>query len=221
MSLFLSLKSFLKRRYKLPLKVTDNVLVLGSGPGSSIPSMFDGSWTLITINASQAAIAGDITPDFTLVGTSTLRNKPANREAKAALRGRKTRTLILFDRGKLIDNQRLKLLGLGYSYDRVVFVSTTDRLGWIRGATGADLGDKPSNGIAAAFLCASLGAKRILMTGFSLTKEGHAYNEKNRERAHVQGDRMALHMALMRGMPILTNQSDFAGEAGVPYFDAD
>ncbi len=135
------------------------------------------------------------------------------------MRGRKTRTLLLFDRGKLIDNQRLKLLMLGYSYDRVVFISTADRIDWIRDATGIEPVDKPSNGVAAAFLCASLGAKKIVMTGFSLTKEGHAYNTKNRERAHVAGDREALKLAVSRNVPIVTNQNDFSAESGVPLLE--
>ncbi len=220
MSFLASLSSFLLRRSLLPLEFEANVLILGAGPGSFIPSSFNEKWSLFTINASQAALLDDdIIPDFTLIGTSTLRNKPTNREAKKALRGRKTRTLILFDRGKFIDNQRLKLFRLGYQYDRVVFFSTAERLHWIRDATGIEVRDnsqKPSNGIAAAFLCVSLGVKRIVMTGFSLTKEGHAYNDKNRERAHVQGDRAALRMATLRRHPIYTNQSDFAEEAGIP-----
>ncbi|MBB4347922.1 hypothetical protein [Aliirhizobium cellulosilyticum] len=208
------------KRSSLPLEFTENVFVLGSGPGSSIPDELDDSWSLVSINASQAVLKDEtIVPDFTLFGTSTLRNKPTNREAKDVLRGRKTRTLILFDREKFIDNQRYKLFRLGYSYDRVIFLSTAERLAWIRGATGIAVKDntqKPSNGVAAVFLCVSYGVKKIVMTGFSLTKQGHAYNNKNRERAHVRGDRAALRSALMRGHPIYTNQADFSEESGVP-----
>lgn len=220
MSFFPSLRSFLMKRSSLPLEFKENVLVLGAGPGSFIPPCFDETWSIISINASQAAFRDkELIPDFTLVGTSTLRNKPTNREAKDVLRGRKTRTLILFDRDKFIDNQRYKLFRLGYSYDRVIFLSTAERLEWIRCATGIVVKDntqKPSNGVAAAFLCVSAGVKKIVMTGFSLTKEGHAYNDSNRERAHVQGDKTALRLAIMRGHPIFTNQSDFSEESGVP-----
>lgn len=212
-----AIKSFLRKSLNaLPL-MNENALVFGSGPGSSIPNTFGENWSLVTINASQAAVPDNsIVPDFTLIGTSTLRNKPANREAKQALRGRRTRTLILFDRERFIDNQRLKLLILGYSYDRVIFLSTAERSKWIHEATGSSLTDKPSNGVAAAFLCASVGVKNIVMTGFSLTKEGHAYNHQNRERAHVVGDRKALRMAIARNIPLSTNQADFSIESGVP-----
>ncbi|TNM65191.1 hypothetical protein [Aliirhizobium smilacinae] len=194
--------------------------MLGSGPGSFIPVEFDETWSLISINASQAALKDQtIVPDFTLFGTSTLRNKPTNRDTKDVLRGRRTKTLILFDREKFIDNQRYKLFRLGFCYDRVIFLSTAERLAWIRDATGVEVKDntqKPSNGVAAAFLCVSAGVKRVVMTGFSLTKDGHAYNDKNRERAHVQGDRAALRMAILRRHPIFTNQAEFSEESGVP-----
>ncbi len=223
MSFISSLKSFFMKRSRDPLEFKEKTLVLGSAPGSLLPTGFDKTWSLLTINASQVALKDElVTPDFTLFGTSTLRNKPTNREAKEVLRGRKTKTLILFDRGKFIDNQRLKLFRLGYSYERVVFLSTDERLHWIRDATGIQVKDntqKPSNGVAAAFLCASAGVKKIVLTGFSLTKEGHAYNNKNRERAHVHGDRTALQLAIKRGLPLHTNDKEFSEESGVPLIE--
>jgi len=210
-----ALKSFALMRSQVLPPVKSKALVLGSGPNPIIPDDYDpATWSLVTINASQASVP-HLTPDITLLGASTLRNKPANVEAKQALRGLRTGSLILFKGRQMPDRKRFRLLRIGYSYRQVTFLRLSERARWNQEVMGIDPSIRPSNGVSTAALCCWLGARTIVMTGFSLTKEGHAYNNKNRERAHVGDDRIALRRMIDLGLPVYTTQSDFAEESGL------
>jgi len=79
-----------------------------------------------------------------------------------------------------------------------------------------DRGRPPSNGIFLALLALHLGARRILMSGFSLSRTGHAYNTLNLRRVHIEGDTLALRRIAGLGLPIFTNDERFSRESGLP-----
>jgi hypothetical protein len=79
-----------------------------------------------------------------------------------------------------------------------------------------DASKPPSNGIFLALLALHLGASRILMSGFSLSRIGHAYNTLDLPRRHVDGDTLALRRIVQSGLPIFTNDERFARESGLP-----
>lgn len=54
------------------------------------------------------------------------------------------------------------------------------------------------------------------MSGFSLTRGGHAYNELNMRRGHLDGDAAALRRFVELGLPIFTNDERFSRESGLP-----
>ena len=74
----------------------------------------------------------------------------------------------------------------------------------------------PSNGVFLALLALHLGANRILMSGFSLSKTGHAYNTLNLDRRHLDGDTAALRRIVALGLPVFTNDERFSRESGLP-----
>jgi hypothetical protein len=195
-------------------------LVVGSAPEASLPQRFDQSWTVATVNASQttAAALGCHIPDLTLFGAAVMKGKPVNLEAQEALRGLRTKTAIGFEGRRHYSATRFKLAAIGYSYDSFYFMPPAMRLRIISDAIGEEVQHKakPSNGVFLALLCLRMGSTAAVMTGFSLTKAGHAYNEKERARRHVDEDRIVLMKAIARGAPIFTADPAFSRESGVP-----
>lgn len=195
-------------------------LVLASGPGARIPSDFDETWTLATVNGSQAVAAnlGLGLPTITLMGTSVLKSEDVNREAQQVLRGNKTRILICLRDKERRDLARLRLACLRYSYSGFYFLTREERLRLVSDIIGEAVPQsaRPSNGVLLALLSLHLGCEKIIMSGFSFTKNGHAYNDKGRQRAHKDQDRYILDKVLQKNLPIFTNQPDFSVESGIP-----
>lgn len=203
-----------------PLPQVDKpALVVGSGPNASLSEDLVDRSALLTVNASQAGKPSTLTraPDVTLFGTTVLGLRPANRAAQRALRRLHTHHLVLIrdDSNPLVHN--FNLWRSGYRYDRLTILSTEDRYAIIVDLLGEVVGTnaKPSNGIVLALLALHVGAPRVVMTGFSLSKDGHSYNTANHYRGHLDSDRAVLAEIRHRGLPIVTNDPAFAEEGGL------
>lgn len=199
-------------------KLDRPAVVLGSGPNARPPDGVE-DWALLTVNGSQSLAAGwaKSDPDMTLFGTTVLGMRPSNREAQAVLRGRHTRLLVMVRDGSNPLLHSFNLWRIGYRYDRRVLLTTAQRAEIFESVLGKALGSvaKPSNGIFLVLIALHLGAPKVLMTGFSLSKAGHGYNEANHPRNHAGADASILAELARREAPVFANDAEFANESGL------
>ncbi|NDW06409.1 hypothetical protein [Jiella pacifica] len=81
-----------------------------------------------------------------------------------------------------------------------------------------DLG-KVTNGVAMACYGLLLGVPEIVLSGISLSKMGHSYDELGRRRRQVDEDRAVL-TALAREPRLATTEPDLAAESGIRLWTA-
>jgi hypothetical protein len=199
--------------------------VLGSAPDSFPPPAGSGAWSILTVNGSQAVLGRlglPATPAMTLMNRSVLKSSiRSGVAAREVLRGRSTGDLVVMSH-EVSTKQRLliaaRLWWLGYRYRSLTVVDMRERSRILRALLGAayDESKPPSNGIFLALLALHLGADRVLMSGFSLSKAGHAYNALNLRRGHVDGDTAALRRIADLHLPIFTNDERFSRESRLP-----
>jgi hypothetical protein len=141
--------------------------------------------------------------------------------AREVLRGRSTDNLVVMShkagsKHRLLIALRLWWLRYGYRSLTVLHMHSRGQIMGQLIGDAYDAANPPSNGIFLALLALHLGATRILMSGFSLSRTGHAYNQLNLQRRHVDGDTLALQRIAARKLPIFTNDERFARECGLP-----
>lgn len=212
---------------KLPFNfLNKSVFVLGSAPNPVPPPEAGHGWVSMTVNGSQASLANlglDSMPNATIFNTSLIKtNYAPNAAARHVLRGKRTENLIVLSESNSLRKRIhviLRLLILQYKYKTLTILTTHTRLKIIEETIQKKLlerKDQPSNGIFTALLALHLGAEKVLLSGFSLSKQGHAYNNLNFKRAHATGDLIVLERAVELGLPIYTTDRDFSTESGVP-----
>jgi hypothetical protein len=198
---------------------------LGSAPDSFPPPAASGAWSVITVNGSQAVLERlglPPTPALTLMNRSVLKSSIVSGvAARDVLRGRTTGHLVVMShkvsaRHRLIIALRLRWLRYGYRSLTVLHMDSRGRIFEALLGDAYDAATPPSNGIFLALLALHLGASRILMSGFSLSRSGHAYNRLNLQRRHVDADALALHRIASSKLPVFTNDERFARESGLP-----
>ena len=201
------------------------VFALGSAPESFPPPADSGSWTLCTVNGSQSVLERlglAPTPAMTLMNRSVLKSSIASGvAARSVLRGRSTGDLVVVChevnlKQRLLIALRLRWLGYRYRTLTVLHMRARSRIMAEMLGDAYDETRPPSNGVFLALLALRLGASRVLMSGFSLTKAGHAYNSLNLPRRHLDGDTLALRRMVESGLPVFTNDERFARESGLP-----
>lgn len=201
------------------------VFALGSAPASFPPPGDSGPWSIITVNGSQAVLQRlgmSATPVMTLMNRSVLKSTIASGvAAREVLRGRSTGHLVVMShavsaRHRLVIALRLWWLRYGYRTLTVLHMRERGRLMAKLLGDAYEQSKPPSNGIFLALLALHLGASRVLMSGFSLSTAGHAYNRLNLDRRHVDGDTAALRRIASLQLPIFTNDERFARESGLP-----
>jgi hypothetical protein len=214
------------RSVDLDLRLSGPVLVLGSAPQAVIPKSFSNDWSLITVNASQAVAErfGIVVPDvtfiqpFVIAGTSS-----ANISARAQLRGRHTHHLVGIDWGWYKGNWAEDLCKLNYTYDKLTIIDSIEQARAVYEATGLYSGirsseGRMSTGLAAAIFALRSGADPIVLAGFSLSRNGHAYDNGSSRREHVQGDRAVLAELIRRGCGVFAADPAFAKETRLESF---
>ena len=75
---------------------------------------------------------------------------------------------------------------------------------------------KISTGIFAALIAFYLGANPVILSGFSFSANGHAYNTFKHKRNHISADKTALLLARKKGLPFYASDSKFSLESGLP-----
>lgn len=195
------------------------VLVLGSAPGAIPPADLFGR-RVLTVNASQVTAAGwgVERPDVTLFGTTVLGLRPSNRAAQLVLAGRGTGCLVRMSDGSTTVIHDFNLWRMRYKADRVASLDVAARRRLLAHLVGEEIAQryKPSNGVYLVALALALGATDVVMAGISLTVAGHAYNNANHPRHHVDADRAVLQALVASGLSISTTSADFAAESGLP-----
>ena len=201
------------------------VFALGSAPDSFPPPAGSGSWSVITVNGSQAVLERlglPATPFMTLMNRSVLKSGIVSGvAAREVLRGLASDNLVVVSHKASYKHRlliALRLWWLRYRYRSLTVLDMRHRSQIMEGLLGDayDQSTPPSNGIFLALLALHVGASRILMSGFSLSKTGHAYNKLNLERRHLDGDTLALRRIAASGLPIFTNDERFSRESGLP-----
>ena len=194
------------------------VLVLGSAPGAIPPADLERR-RLLTVNASQVIAEGwgRPRPDLTLFGTTVLGLRPSNRAAQQVLGRRGTGCLVRMTDGSTTLIHDFNLWRMRYMADRVVPLDIAARRDLLAGVVGEAVADrlKPSNGVYLTALAIALGATDIVMAGFSLTAAGHAYNDANHPRNHVDADREVLLALVALGVSVATTSGAFADASGL------
>src|SRR5690606_37269369 len=120
---------FARPNRNLP-RIKSRCFVLGLAPDAVAPDSFDETWSLVTVNASQAAlnqIGCNRIPDITVMSGQMLGAKPANVAAQEAIRGLSTRHLVVIERSMSKAEVERRLAELGYSYWAVTHIDHWQR----------------------------------------------------------------------------------------------
>jgi hypothetical protein len=201
------------------------VVVVGSAPVSHKPARFDDSFRVITVNGSQAATKswGIAAPDVTLMQFNQIEGTNTNAVAvRQVLNGERTgRLYVLLWRKN--DRPRLEqgLNAFNYGYDHLTIVDKYERMALLDKVAGLkslelDADSKCSNGINAVLFALYNGATAVIITGINPNSGGHAYNQENLQRLHVQMDAKILQNLVARGCPIFTADPAVAQSFGLP-----
>jgi hypothetical protein len=168
-------------------------LVLGSAPTAKMAPHDK----LLCVNGSSwVAKKFGLKPDLTVIAGWALRgNTPVQVATIDAMRGSRTRVVVLLESGPTEAEARRVLRQASCRFDELLKVDSLERAAIIGDVCGEDVPvgpqttkhSRPSNGIFAVALALWAGASKVTLSGFSL-KGGHAYIEGDTPRSHVEGD---------------------------------
>ncbi len=204
-------------------KMSGPALVVGSAPSAACPAGADDSWFRVSANASQTTLArfGLPPPHLTVFRVQMISETldDAARHAWAALKGHSTGHLIVgtgtADTAVAITAQH------EYRAGAITAFSSSMRTAVIADVIGEYLAigtnhKGVSNGIFATMLALKLGARPVVMSGFSMSS-GWAYApDAASNRYHQDGDLRACHLMRRRGYPVYTADPVFAEASGLP-----
>lgn len=196
--------------------LSGRTFVLGSAPRLCPPA--PGDWTFATVNASQAILAGwGHTPTITLLGRTWRRLNPTKRSVRHVMNGLRTKHLIGVGTPRNYRTFKTTARELNYGYENLSILTTDKREAIVRQMLGHDfdVSNKLSNGVILGLLALHQGADEVVLSGLSLTQSGHAYNDVNQPREHVDADALGLACAMRRGLALFTNDAAFAAESGL------
>ncbi|MBO0664543.1 hypothetical protein LQ948_18515 [Jiella sp. MQZ9-1] len=202
-----------QKRWLKPLGIVDRPwLILGSAPDPTIPDGILATHARIDINnvgrTAQAMGLGQ--------ADLTVRAKKKSWEEHPHI---DTRMLLWIH---TVPALVLPLLLIGKPYDhigRVRPLRRRDRENVVLEVSGVPLegfGDlgKVTNGVAMACYGLLLGVPEIVLSGISLSKVGHSYDQLGRRRRQVDEDRAVL-TALAPEPRLSTSEADLAAESGI------
>ena len=152
-----------------------NCIVLGSAPTTPfLPEGFNEKWSMITVNASSviARRLGIVKPDYTVMSGRMLHDKPANREAQAAIKDGCTKRLILIERGDVYSEKAEEILNeINFAFDEYYPITHRQRAKITHTVTGKNLAfhggnRKISTGLFAVCLPSISRQKMLYCQGF-------------------------------------------------------
>ncbi|MCE7028119.1 hypothetical protein [Jiella avicenniae] len=201
------------RKWLKPLGILDKPwLVLGSAPSPTIPdAIFDTHARIDINNAGRTAQAMGY-------GRAALTVR-AKKKSWEEHRHTDTELLLWIH---TVPALLLPLLLIGKPYDHIGRVRPLRRRDrerlvlQVSGTTLDSIGDlgKVTNGVAMACYGLLLGVPEIVLSGISLSKVGHSYDQLGRRRRQVDEDRAVL-SALAKEPRLATSEADLAAEVGV------
>lgn len=201
------------------------VLIVGSAPVSHKPADFDETFRVVTINGSQAVTQGwgIKAPDVTFVQFNQIEGTNTNAvEVRRVLNGQRTGTLFVLLWRK-DDRERLEkgLRAFNYQPDTLTIVDRYERMALLDRVVGRksfelNADSKCSNGINAVLFALYNGATAVIITGINPNSGGHAYNQVNLSRQHVQMDQEILMRLMQQGHPIFTTDPAVSETIGLP-----
>lgn len=202
-------------------------VVLGSAPRSSLPDGFDSTWSLWSVNASQCVAEkwGIGKPHITIMNGHIMGTRPHNIDAKRALRGKSTGFLVLvFDDMARLEPTRSQLAEIEYSFDELLILTPARRAKIAHRMAGAHIAlggiRQCSTGVFAAALALNQKNRPVVLSGLSLTANGHAYNDMGLRRKQTSEDHFALKRLSGRHKALATCDRVFAAESGLPVWSS-
>ncbi|MDQ0322870.1 hypothetical protein QO002_005076 [Pararhizobium capsulatum DSM 1112] len=202
------------RRWLVNLGILDKPwLLFGSAPDPTLPEDILRHCARVDINNSgkMANMLGLPPADL------TFRKKKKSWEEHPFVR---TRGLLwLHTRPLWI--MRVKLLFKpSVQYKSLMRATKSDReaiVQLVSGGLPADVGDvgKVTNGVAALCYALYMGVPSVTLSGFSLTKMGHSYNDKGSVRRQIEEDTFVLTQLRNRGN-VFTTERELSEHVGIP-----
>lgn len=237
--LYINQSSF---KYKFPL-LSGNVAVFGSAPSAGIPKGWNDDWMLVSANSSQyiSNSLGLRDVDITISAISPF--VPQNEYitkymdgSLQALRGLKTKTLIVFEEKYFGGNSNARkkqvrrcLEDLDYKYEEIMFMSWGYRHKLVVEILGDDYfkDNVLSTGLFCAITAYKYGAKNIVLTGFSLSHHKHGYPDHffngpggrgEKGRGELAADLRAIEIIIAKKFPIYAADLEFSRESGLVHW---
>lgn len=198
-------------------------VVLGSAPDPTpIPFQPD-QHQLLCVNAagSSAVALGLPRPTITFLTPHKLFIDEVA-ECKNALSGLECRHTVLM-RGKNepeLEELKAMLFEIDYRSEEVSVIAKADRLPVVQEVTGIQewsgnrYDGKVSNGIFVTCFALYHGVPEVILSGISLTKQGHNYGDSVRYRNHSKADEIALEGIAALGHPVATTEPELAEQFG-------
>lgn len=192
-------------------------LILGSAPSPTLPPQLLETHARVDINNAGR------TADLLGLGPAdlTFRKKSKPWSEHPALR---TRGLIWYNTVPAF-MLRLRLLALPRTrVGKIMKATRSERekiVEIVSNANPNEIGDrgKVTNGVAALCYALYVGVPQVVLTGMSLSKDGHSYNEVNRARRQIEEDAFILDK--LRDRPeVLTTEPDLAFDTGIRLWGA-
>ncbi len=224
-----SLKRLLGDRPDLPA-IGGKVFVLGSAPDPFIPTSLLKEATIFSVNGSQATLDkyGVACPDFTFMRSNMSGKREVNSATLDALRGRRTQNLVIVAASSKNTDVQFKrqietLSDIGYQFGNLYFLRKSHRY---QIASGGGTGLQSllvhrygaSMGICGIMSGLYMGASQVIFAGLSFRTAGYSYNSLALTRDHIDEDAKVLARARQRGDRILTCDSSFAEDSGIPLY---
>jgi hypothetical protein len=205
-------------------KAKGPALVVGSAPNPTLPKGVDETWLRVSVNASQAVLAHFGLPDPHLtVFQPKIKFADAGRDAYwRVLSGLGTEHLVFIVNGKNDGEIAPFLREKRYRTDKITACCESMKAAITADVTGRFLlspfvGQRSiSNGVFAALLALKMGARPVVMSGFSL-RDGYFHSgSQQAKRNHVYPDFHACREAALRGHPLFAADAEFAAATGLP-----
>ncbi len=205
-------------------RINGPALVVGSAPNPMRPEGVDANWFRISVNASQLVLNhfGLPEPHLTIFQPKIKFNDQNRQAYWRALAGCGTGHLLFMVNGKNDGSIAPFLASRGYRAPRISNVREVTKTAVIADITGRYLlspfvGQRSvSNGIFAAMLALKLGARPVVMSGFSMEDGYFHADQLPAKRNHVAPDLLACKTAAKRNWPLYASDPAFAAVTGLP-----
>jgi hypothetical protein len=213
---------------KHPFRFTGPVVVVGSAPISSVPSGFDNSFRVISVNGSQTVSKkwGREKPDVTFMTTKQIRGTNTNAvSVRSVVKGQATTLLYITLWDGTPGELKTAIEPLEYRYEDLRILSRMQRMALhhqVLGKVNLELRaeERFSNGITGVLYALTNGAPAVIISGVNPGSSGHIYNDANLRRQHSQTDLDILRTLVADGWPVFTADEEVSKATGIPIWKA-